>query len=481
MSSYDVIIVGTGFASTFFLEASLQHAHPTARVLVLERGRHDTHAWQLVNQKSSSYDMGLVFENRTPKKNWTTTIGFGGGSNCWWGCTPRMLPNDFKLRSLYGVGSDWPLGYDDLAEYYGLAEDRMAISGPEITAFPRQRPYPLPPHQLTNPDKILQKAYPDKTFALPTARPSVATGKRPACCASSTCHRCPIDSIFTIQNAMSGVYEDPRVTLKLNSSVRTVTTQAGQARGVSYLDAEGRLHEETADLVVLGANAICNAEILLRSGIQHGPVGKGLNEQIGVPIRVYLKGVHNFQGSTSLTAHSYHYYDGQHRAERAACLIQHSNVPNFRAEFGRWKEVLNLKMVYEDLRQEDNKVTLEPGSEKRPVVSFKGFSEYTRRAIARARPDVERFLAPLPVEDIYVGDPDSSEAHIVGTAVMGGDPATSVVDRHLVHHAFRNLLVLGSSAFPSTAPANPTLTISALSLWAAKGITGRGYASGGPA
>jgi choline dehydrogenase-like flavoprotein len=66
----------------------------------------------------------------------------------------------------------------------------------------------------------------------------------------------------------------------------------------------------------------------------------------------------------------------------------------------------------------------------------------------------------------------TTAAHIQGTVVMGNDPATSVVDRHLLHHQYRNLLVLGSSAYPSASPAYPSLTISALSLWAADHLLG---------
>jgi choline dehydrogenase-like flavoprotein len=50
---------------------------------------------------------------------------------------------------------------------------------------------------------------------------------------------------------------------------------------------------------------------------------------------------------------------------------------------------------------------------------------------------------------------------------MGEDVATSVVDRNLVHHRVRNLIVLGGSVFPTIAPTHPTLTICALSMWAA--------------
>ena len=77
-------------------------------------------------------------------------------------------------------------------------------------------------------------------------------------------------------------------------------------------------------------------------------------------------------------------------------------------------------------------------------------------------------MSPLPVENIRVKAPNSTEFHILGTAVMGHDPESSVVDRNLLHHRVRNLFVLGSSAFPTASPANPTLTLSALSLRAAR-------------
>jgi choline dehydrogenase-like flavoprotein len=68
----------------------------------------------------------------------------------------------------------------------------------------------------------------------------------------------------------------------------------------------------------------------------------------------------------------------------------------------------------------------------------------------------------------------SSEGHNLGTTRMGDDPATSVVDRHLIHHRVRNLFVLGGSVFPTISPSNPTLTICALSLRAgAHAVAGR--------
>ena len=73
-----------------------------------------------------------------------------------------------------------------------------------------------------------------------------------------------------------------------------------------------------------------------------------------------------------------------------------------------------------------------------------------------------------PIDEFNLGTrPAASEEHILGTTVMGDDPAKSVVDKHMLHHKVRNLVVAGSGVFPTAAPANPSLTIATLSLWSA--------------
>jgi choline dehydrogenase-like flavoprotein len=86
---------------------------------------------------------------------------------------------------------------------------------------------------------------------------------------------------------------------------------------------------------------------------------------------------------------------------------------------------------------------------------------------------VDKLSEALPIERLLTVTLGSTAAHIQGTVVMGNDPATSVVDRHLVHHKYRNLLVLGSSSYPTASPSYPSLTVSALSLWAADHVLGR--------
>ena len=466
--NYDTIIVGTGFAASFFLAAYLQKCSSGERILVLERGRRDVHAWQLRHQRSSSVEPSATFVNKNPRKSWFYTPGFGGGSNCWWAVTPRMLPGDFRLKSAHGVGRDWPLSYEELEEFYCRAEDIMAVSGPEdASPSPRSRPYPQPPHRFSEPDKILKAAYPELYFNQPTARARRPTARRSACCASGVCHLCPVDAKFTIQNEMAHFYQDPRVTLELEATARHIDIGGGRAGGVVY-EQQGVLKKALGNLVVVGANALFNPHLLMQSGLSHPQLGRNLHEQVGVTATIDLDGVENFQGSTSITGHGYMLYEGAHRSQRAACLMESWNVPSLRLERGKFRQRLQLKFMVEDLPETRNQVRPSLEQPSRPETLYYGHSEYAQRSIDKIPEMLDEILRPLPVEKIAVSPKISAtENHILGTTTMGDDPARSVVDRHLVHHQIRNLVVLGSGVFPTSSPANPTLTLAALSLWSA--------------
>jgi choline dehydrogenase-like flavoprotein len=467
--TYDLVLVGTGFASSFFLLEYLARAPPSTRVLVLERGWREPREWQLRTRQPSRIESNATFRRQgSASKAWRFTLAFGGGSNCWFGCTPRLLPNDFQLKTLYGVGDDWPLTYQDLEPHYDRVEQVMAISGSADRApYPRRGPHPQPPHRLSEPDRLLAQAYPDQFFPEPTARARVPTGRRPACCANGVCSLCPIDAKFTIENGLSDIYDDARVTLRTGTEVRAVAVAAGRAQGI-VAECGGREEEVRGELVVLGAGAVFNPAILLRSSLPHPLLGRRLFEQVSVTADVDLDGVDGFQGSTAFTGHGYMLYDGPHRANHAACLIETWNRPDqLRWEPGRERQLLRLKFIFEDLPQGRNRVAL--ADDGVPVLEFDDYSGYAYRGIAALAGRIEALLAPLPVERLVLDPaPAPTESHILGTVVMGADPRTSIVDRWMVHHAVRNLVVLGGSAFPTSSPANPTLTISALACWSAE-------------
>ncbi len=474
-SQYDVIIVGTGFASSFFLHRLLARSSPTLRVLVLERGEMVPHAgFKGSGGGEVTTRSNRAYVNRTPEKEWNFLLTFGGGSNCWYACTPRMLPDDFVLRSRFGVGVDWPVSYEELEPYYCDAEDLMQVAGPsDNSPFPRSRPYPQPPHRMNAVDRLFDQHFPGELFIQPAARPTRNTANRPACCGNGVCNQCPIDSKFTVLNELRTYYADPRVELRLGAAVQAVETTGGVASGVRYVDDQGTEQVAGGDLVVLGANAIFNPHILLRSGLGHPELGRGLGEQVGTEVILHLDGVDNFGGSTWVIGHWYGLHGPETRRERAAALIELGNYPKLRDERGKWRQISFLRVIFEDLRGPDNTVTVDPDNPMRPVVDFRSISSYAQRGLDALPGTLERRLAGLPIENMIIAPkPFRTESHIMGSAVMGNDPRTSVVDRYGMHHTVRNLMVLGGSMFPTMATANPSLTISALALRAADHVSG---------
>jgi choline dehydrogenase-like flavoprotein len=307
----------------------------------------------------------------------------------------------------------------------------------------------------------------------------VATGKRGICCASGVCDLCPTDAKFTIQNGLAQLYEDTRVTLLLESTAESVDFAAGIATGVHYSRA-ARAHWARGDLIVLAASALFNPHILLRSGIRHPVLGTRLHEQLGIDVCLDLDGIGAYDGSTVVSGNGYLFYDGPHRQQYAACMVETWNSPfayqpaALRAERGRWNQRQYFRFIFDDLPRDDNRVSVNEMNPRLAETTFVGYSDYALRGAGRIPSMVDVLAQALPIERITRVSQAPSTSHIQGTTVMGMDPRSSIVDRYLVHHNIRNLLVLGAGAFPTASPILPTLTVSALSLWAADRQFARG-------
>lgn len=466
---FDLVVVGSGFGSAFFLHEALRNK--AMRILVLEWGGFNSHAWQIESGRNTPINDESTYQTDNSEKPWNFTIGFGGGTNCWFAQTPRMHPSDFRLNTLYGVGQDWPISYDDLEPFYGEAEAIMAISGdPDMaTIMPRSTPFPQPPHRPSTPDRMMKAAQPDQHFIMPTARAREATANRVACCASLRCQICPADAKFTVANEMANLFSAPGVTLCLGAEVRTLE-HAGNVVQAATFRVGGKEYRVTGDLFALGANAIHSPAILMRSGLGGGKVGLGLHESYGWSMEALLGGVDNFDGSTITTGLNFGLYDGPHRAEQGAALVYFENrwAHGFRAERGRMRQTLPLVIVTEDLLEDQNFVALD--DKEGAFVHYAAAADYALRGMARAKERLEVLLAPLPVDAILDHGIRRTESHLQGTLRMGVDPASSVVDGGMVHHRLRNLAVVGTSTFPSCSCANPSLTAAALSLRAARGL-----------
>ncbi|OJU25964.1 MAG: 2-keto-gluconate dehydrogenase [Sphingobacteriales bacterium 41-5] len=469
---YDLVVVGTGFASTFFLKKYLQK-NTNKKILILERGHFVPHTERMKIKRGIASDYEKLFENykdayinNTPHKAWMFSTGFGGSSNCWWGCTPRFMPSDFKLKSLYGVENDWPLEYADLEPYYEEIEEAMAMSGPAETMFPRKNKYPQPPHLLAPPDKILNEKYGKQYTSQPTARARQATGKRNQCIASSICDSCPVDAKFTIENSGIDVYKNDAVEVVYGAQVYSLSTLADEAHKINFIK-DGKEESAEADVFILGANPLFNTNILLHSGDKNPLTGKGFGEQLGIQAVIDLKDLSNRGGSTWVNANGYMLYDGDHRKEHAACLIETNNAPYIRLEKDKWFNVMSFRLVFEDLPQAGNYITTTNNKLIPQVFYNAGRSQYALKAFEEAKRKLPSILDVLPVEKIKYRQAFETEGHILGGTRMGETAQDSVVNKYSVHHQIKNIIVLGASTFTTYSASNPTLTVAALAMLAA--------------
>jgi choline dehydrogenase-like flavoprotein len=145
-----------------------------------------------------------------------------------------------------------------------------------------------------------------------------------------------------------------------------------------------------------------------------------------------------------------------------------------RAERGRWNERQYFEFIFDDVPRDDNMVSVNAANPRLAQTTFHGYSDYARRAAARIPQMLDKMSEALPIERTISVTETVALGHIQGTTVMGSNPEDSIIDRNLVHHQIRNLLVLGSGAFPTATPVSPTLTLSAMSLLAADNLLNKG-------
>ncbi|GGP71487.1 GMC oxidoreductase [Shewanella saliphila] len=466
---YEVVVIGSGFGSLFFIKQYL-NKKPNAKIAVIEWGENRSHSWQVTNNKNSEFSSSNTHAQDSHHKPWNYTIGLGGGTNCWFGQTPRFIPADFEMKSKFNISDDWPFSYNDLEPYYMAAENIMAISGSDAMGkvSPRSGSFPLPPHRVSAIDEIMMAAQPHLHFPIATARSPLALKNRNQCCATAQCNLCPVNAKFTAHNGLTEILTHPNITYFMNAQAREVIHHNGTASGVMYLTNNAEERSIYGDLIVLGANGIQSPAILLRSGINHPQTGVGICEQLGYEFEVFLNGVDNFGGSTITTGLNYSLYDSHPYREKAgAALFYFENriKHGLRLEEGRWRQVLPLLVAIEDLPQTSNRVSL--NAQGQAYVSHANVSSYARAGLQHAHDNIEKVLAPLPVEKIIPLRERPTESHIQCSLRSGHDANKFVVDGDSLHHKMRNLVVVGSSTFTTCPPANPSLTVAAMSLRAA--------------
>ncbi|HET9474453.1 MAG TPA: GMC family oxidoreductase [Steroidobacteraceae bacterium] len=451
--------------------------------------------------------------------SWIRGYHLGGRSITWGRQSYRMSDYDFNANKLDGNGIDWPIRYADLSPWYDRVERFAGISGANEGLDQLPDGQFLPPLELN----CLELAFKQKVEALnPTRRVTVgrcahlteptaehiALGRGP-CQMRSVCERgCGYGGYFSSLSAtLPAARKTGNLTIVTDAIVERLDYDHARRRisGVRVIDAatrKGRSYQ--ARVVFLCASTIGSTQIMLASRSEYFPNGLAnrsdalgrylMDHVVGIgasgthpgfldryyygrrPTGFYLPRYVNitenggadfvrgfgFQGYSSRSSWS----RGAGEVGVGAELKQRLRSP------GRWE--MSLFGFGEMLPRADNRVKLHASRRDNwgiPLVDIDcTHGENERRIAERANRDAAQMLAAAGFENIVPMGPVASPGqcvHEMGTARMGHDPATSVLNRYNQAHDVSNLFVTDGSCMTSSGSVNPSLTYMALSARAA--------------
>lgn len=444
---------------------------------------------------------------------WPVMYNGVGGSSLFYGAEwPRLLPSDFRVGSIDGVGDDWPISYEDLKPYHDEVDRFIGVAGvDDDPAYPAGLTYPMPPHPLGKAGVRAAEAMNKLGWHWWPGTNAIATHKHQTlepCARWGTCEwGCPegakasFDLIYMPQAMKAGAR------LVTGARVRKVlTNKVGLADGVAWIDREGVEHIQPADVVVLCANGIGTPRLLLLSASEVHPdglanssglVGRNLMLHPNCTVTGYYDDdLDSWRGPAGQLIHSMEFYETRPendfvRGSKLHALptpgplnaVEVHRVNDFDAVWGdRFLDVARTHARgilwaanVEDLPEEHNRVELDPSLKDAdgipaPKVRYR-VSENTRRilryTVDRMREIHEAAGATETFDvELWIDQP----GHLLGTARMGDDPSRSVVDSFGRAHDVPNLFVADGSIFVTSGSANPTCTITALALRIGKHI-----------
>lgn len=443
-----------------------------------------------------------------------TTLHFTG--NFW-----RFRPIDFHEASKRGVpaGStlaDWPITYEELEPYYTAVEYAVGVSG-EASDDPREpmrsKPYPLPPLNAHGPGVLLEVGAKKLGWSSKAAPMAILSreykGRQP-------CHNCGFCLAFPCEwGAKSGAnwtmvpeaLASGKCELRPNSYVRKIETDAaGRATGVVYFDKDKREIVQKAKAVVLCANGAETPRLLLNSksnrfpdGLANssGMVGKNLMPNGNVSSTAEFEhevAAHKGPVVTRITQEPYELDPklnligggGFDFRMSVPALMWTLGMPDdgpmwgagFKQRLRPWfNNSIEALGHTTSLPSATNGVTIDPELKDAwgvPAmrVTYKEH-EHDMRLFKHFQGLGRELLAAAGAKKIHTGelhDAPGSAVHLLGTARMGNDPKTSVVDKYHRAHDVKNLFIVDGSSFVTSGRGQPTMTINALAFRAADHI-----------
>ena len=458
-------------------------------------------------------DVGAYYVQEGPKPFRSTYERLVGGTTWHWqGTALRHLPNDFRIKTLYGVGEDWPISYEQLEPWYLEAENEIGVAGDSLNDLgaPRSDSFPMGPIPASYLDKQIDTALRPhglRTQVVPHARNSEPFHGRPPCCGNNTCVPiCPIQAKYDASVHVKKARDAGAQIVDRAVAFKVSAPSSGLIDGI-YFKRDGLEQMAKGRVFVIAAHAIETPKLLLMSRTGQHPNGiANSSDQVGRnlmdhPTQISLclarDPVYPFRGPTEISGIE-HMRDGSFRNDTAAfrmpignngwefgagpptTLVSNDIQDGYRGEMlkerlrARTIRQVRLAALIEQLPDANNRVSLSEQMDAlglpRPRIEY-AYDDYVLRGQEEARKLARLVFSALGatyqrhLPDLF------GAGHIIGTCRMGDDPRTSVADADGRTHDHPNLFLAGSSLFPTAATANPTLTIAALALRSAKAIS----------
>jgi len=451
-----------------------------------------------INDQDNPYE-------ETKRFDWIRGDIVGGRSLLWSRACYRWSDLDFEANLKDGIAIDWPVRYKDIAYWYDYAESFIGVSG-NADGIP-QLPDGIyqPPFEMNAVEKFFKKkietCYSDRKVIIGrTANLTKPVQGRGQCQARDLCHRgCPYGAYFsTNASTMPAAYATGNLTVRPHSLVNKVLydEQKQKATGVEIIDTETNQTEIFYSRVVfLNASTVATSFILLNSVSHRFPNGlgngsdqvgrnlmdhhKGLSASAGVegfedsyyfgrrPTPAYIPRFKNIHKKEEGFLRGYHYGMSAYRGRRDDDSEIGHALKEAMSEPGGWE--IGLYAFGECLPYPDNRITLNHNKQDkwgRPIVSIQcEFKENEKAMHEDMGGTAKEMLEAVGFKDISISNTISfpgNSNHEMGTARMGRDPKTSVLNSFNQMHEVKNVFITDGSCMVSSSCVNPSLTYMAL-------------------
>ena len=450
---------------------------------------------------------------------WFRSRIVGGRTNHWGRIALRFAPVDFRSKTRDGLGDDWPISYEDIAPYYDKVESYIGVFGSKENVSSAPDGVFLPPPKPRCTEILIKKACDKLNITCIPARLAILTKAHNGRLPCHYCGQCGRGCVTASNFSSSQVLIPPamktgKLTLITGAMAREIVVgKDGRAEAVSYIDKATKTEQRVyAKAIVVAASACESARLLLNSksaqfpdglGNSTGNVGKYLTDSVGsdgwgeIPALEKMP-PHNHDGVGGM-----HYYVPWWKFDRK------NDFPRgYHIELWGGRDMPGVGMFHELCRDEegygpqlkrrarqvygttvgfsgrgemipnpDTYCELDPDRVDQwgiPILRFHfKWSEYELRQAKdmqdtfksiiemmggsyKTRTDID---GPYPFGIL----PGGKIIHEVGTARMGADPKTSVLNGYCQTHDVKNVFVTDGAPLVTNPDKNPTLTIMALS------------------